>query len=413
MARRDKWLRMTGLAVLLGSAVGMEGCQAVREATGATKQAPDEFTVLTKAPLVIPPDYNLRPPQPGVASRNQIDPDEQAQAALFAPSAADQVAALGTDYSDGEKLLLSRSQALVADPDIRRTVNADAGQEDQGPAFAAKVLYEGANPPPPRVVAAPNGQVIGAPAPREGFFARNFGIGSSGETATQVAQPVVQPQMVAQPAPQAVPQPQMVAQVAAPAPQIVAAPQPVIASAPQAAPAPQLVYAPQPAPAQPQYVVTQTSDPVEQPGWFTRNFIMSPEQRAALAAGQPVPPSVTQRLQMAQQQQQLQQPQIVQAAPAPQVAAAPGQFVAPQVVVAQPQAVIMPAIQTAQTARPEPKNLYQYLFGTPAAAATIVPAPQPVAQPQPAMPQPAPQPVQPQAQPQPEKEGWFSRNFGL
>ena len=123
------------------------GCQSIREATGAAKLPPDEFTVLTKAPLVLPPDYNLRPPQPGVASRNEIDPDDQARAALFQNPAA-QAAALGTNYSDGEKTLLTKTGALSVDPNIRRTISADAGLEDQGAGFSQKVLFEGAMQPP-------------------------------------------------------------------------------------------------------------------------------------------------------------------------------------------------------------------------------------------------------------------------
>ena len=143
------------VAAVLGLGVALIGCQSVREATGVAKLPPDEFTVLTKAPLVIPPDYNLRPPQPGVASRNEIDPDDQARAALFDNPAA-QAATLGTEYSDGEKNLLTRSGALSVDPAIRRTLSSDVGQEDQGPQFSQKVLFEGAMAPPaPPAAAAP------------------------------------------------------------------------------------------------------------------------------------------------------------------------------------------------------------------------------------------------------------------
>jgi hypothetical protein len=48
------------------------GCDSIREAAGITKEPPDEFAVVTKAPLVIPPDYNLRPPKPGAAPTNQV-----------------------------------------------------------------------------------------------------------------------------------------------------------------------------------------------------------------------------------------------------------------------------------------------------------------------------------------------------
>ena len=82
------------LAAVFCGGISLVGCQSIREATGVAKLPPDEFTVLTKAPLVLPPDYNLRPPQPGIASRNELNAEEQARAALFA-SQQDQVQALG------------------------------------------------------------------------------------------------------------------------------------------------------------------------------------------------------------------------------------------------------------------------------------------------------------------------------
>ena len=36
---------------------------------GLTRDAPDEFQVTTRAPLSMPPDFNLRPPRPGARSR--------------------------------------------------------------------------------------------------------------------------------------------------------------------------------------------------------------------------------------------------------------------------------------------------------------------------------------------------------
>ena len=130
MAERNVLARAARIAALLGLGFSLIGCESIRQATGAAKLPPDEFTVLTKAPLIIPPDYNLRPPQPGIASRNEVDADDQARAALFPQNAATAAAALGTAYSDGEKLLLTKTNALTVDPDIRRRITSDAGQED-------------------------------------------------------------------------------------------------------------------------------------------------------------------------------------------------------------------------------------------------------------------------------------------
>jgi hypothetical protein len=135
--------------VMAVAAIGLTlcGCTAFRQALGTAKNPPDEFTVLTKAPLVIPPDFNLRPPQPGAAARNEPDPDVQAREALFPQDAQAAAAALGTQYSEGEKFLLTRTNALAVDPNIRRRVTSDAGQEDLGPDFATRLLDQPAGTP--------------------------------------------------------------------------------------------------------------------------------------------------------------------------------------------------------------------------------------------------------------------------
>ena len=111
----------TKVAMITALGLSLSACQSVREATGVAKLAPDEFTVLTKAPLIVPPDYNLRPPQPGAADRNLSLPADMARNALFQQQdAASAAARLGQDYSESERLLLSRSGGSLADPGIRR-----------------------------------------------------------------------------------------------------------------------------------------------------------------------------------------------------------------------------------------------------------------------------------------------------
>ncbi len=132
----------TKLALIAGLGLALAGCQSVREATGVAKLAPDEFLILTKAPLIVPPDYNLRPPQPGAADRNLSSPADMARNALFQQQdAATAAARLGQDYSEGERLLLSRSGASLADPGIRLQIGIDSGQTDQGEEFAREVLF--------------------------------------------------------------------------------------------------------------------------------------------------------------------------------------------------------------------------------------------------------------------------------
>ena len=52
--------------VLVASAVfALTACEGVKKQFGLTKQSPDEFRVVARAPLSLPPDFTLRPPEPG------------------------------------------------------------------------------------------------------------------------------------------------------------------------------------------------------------------------------------------------------------------------------------------------------------------------------------------------------------
>ena len=56
-------------AVLILAATGLlAGCESFSNAFGLKRSAPDEFAVVTQAPLVIPPDFQMRPPVPGAPS---------------------------------------------------------------------------------------------------------------------------------------------------------------------------------------------------------------------------------------------------------------------------------------------------------------------------------------------------------
>jgi hypothetical protein len=152
----------TGIRILAlaGVSLALIGCQSLREATGVAKLPPDEFAVMTKAPLIIPPDFNLRPPQPGAPDRNGGAPADQARAALFpqdAAAAAPATAAAG--YSPGEMALLNKSGGVNADPNVRRAISADSGFVDQGPGFANRLLNPQGAPAAPAVAGQP------APAP--------------------------------------------------------------------------------------------------------------------------------------------------------------------------------------------------------------------------------------------------------
>ncbi len=124
---RDKTispLRKTllNVAVCAALAAVLGGCTSLQQAMGIQKVSPDEFAIVTKAPLVIPPDYNLRPPAPGTERNVVAQPQELAQNALFGRDA--------TPVSDGivtagEFAILTGTRAEDANPNIRSILTSD------------------------------------------------------------------------------------------------------------------------------------------------------------------------------------------------------------------------------------------------------------------------------------------------
>jgi hypothetical protein len=130
--------------VLLGVACSLASCNSIRDAAGLNKTPPDEFAVVTKAPLIIPPDYNLHPPKPGAPPLNQVAPTTAAQEALYSDDPNAIAGAISGNYSQAEKLLLANSGGAVADPSIRRTIAAENTKaEDTDPSLTDKLLFGG------------------------------------------------------------------------------------------------------------------------------------------------------------------------------------------------------------------------------------------------------------------------------
>ena len=115
--------------------LGLEGCSSTAKALGMTKVVPDEFRVVSKAPLVVPPDYALRPPSPGQPRPQELQPESAARNAILGES---QSAA----RTDGEKLLVGKAGGDKADPLIRYVVDDEFGSlAHKEPSFADRVMF--------------------------------------------------------------------------------------------------------------------------------------------------------------------------------------------------------------------------------------------------------------------------------
>lgn len=123
------------LGALAAASTGLAGCGGAGNALGMGKTIPDEWRTVAKAPLVIPPDYALRPPAPGEPRPQELQPESQARVALLGRQA-------GLQRSDGETLLVAKAGVSKADPLIRYVVDDEYGSlTHKERSFADKVMF--------------------------------------------------------------------------------------------------------------------------------------------------------------------------------------------------------------------------------------------------------------------------------
>jgi hypothetical protein len=124
------------LALTLLAAGALGGCGGLKDALGANKYPPDEFAVVSKRALVIPPDYNLRPPGPNQPKPKEADPSEMAMLSLFPEARREAVAG-----SAAENQLLNASGGGGADPNVRSDLSVDGAVVNKG-GFTETLLYD-------------------------------------------------------------------------------------------------------------------------------------------------------------------------------------------------------------------------------------------------------------------------------
>jgi hypothetical protein len=107
-----KPLETLSLAVLAAAALS---------ACSSGPRTPDEFRVVRKAPLVVPPEFNLRPPAPGESRPQELSPDAQARVSVFGSD-------IGRDASDGEKMLVTKAGGDAVDRTVRSAIDFETTQ---------------------------------------------------------------------------------------------------------------------------------------------------------------------------------------------------------------------------------------------------------------------------------------------
>jgi len=167
------WRGLAGIGMVLVLLTGCGGDTA--KILGFEKEAPDEFQVVSRAPLSLPPDYGLRPPEPGASRPQEQTPRGEAEGVLFGDdtqtaarsSGASPVALRNNNagrilagasgnvvvYTPGDAAFLNRLDVDAAIPDIRMILaddNAILALEDEE--LIDSLIFWKEKPPPGTIV---------------------------------------------------------------------------------------------------------------------------------------------------------------------------------------------------------------------------------------------------------------------
>ncbi|WP_193184307.1 DUF3035 domain-containing protein [Nisaea sediminum] len=128
--------RVLGLTLCVGT-LGLQACSDIQSAIGNRKQSPDEFAVVARPPLSLPPNFALRPPTPGEPRPQERDVTKAAERLVLGSGTQSTVSgtagsvpssAPSTPVSretPGESKLRQLLRTAEAEPGIRNTVNQE------------------------------------------------------------------------------------------------------------------------------------------------------------------------------------------------------------------------------------------------------------------------------------------------
>ena len=121
--------RLSAAASVVVLALAVGGCETLRGAAGLNKKAPDEFRVVSRAPLSMPSHYGLKAPRPGTARPQETKVPSQARQIVLdsGDAGAKKKPVINLPGVDpGEIALLTKAGVDKADPKIRQLVNTES-----------------------------------------------------------------------------------------------------------------------------------------------------------------------------------------------------------------------------------------------------------------------------------------------
>ncbi len=131
----------------------------VKETLGLTRQAPDEFRVVARPPLSVPPDFNLRPPAEGSEiTGSDVPASKQAEELVFGEkttglrpgnaSTAVQGVQVSGNASPADERFLTKTGATQADSQIKEKIRAESGTGSDNEKSMLEKLREPSNKEP-------------------------------------------------------------------------------------------------------------------------------------------------------------------------------------------------------------------------------------------------------------------------
>ncbi len=100
-------------ALAIGGALATSACSSNSSERAGT---PNEFRIIKKAPLTVPPEYSLRPPEIGTTRPAELSAERAERSFVFGQE-------IGANASLAEQVLVARAGAISVSPIIREAID--------------------------------------------------------------------------------------------------------------------------------------------------------------------------------------------------------------------------------------------------------------------------------------------------
>ena len=126
---------------VLALLVGCSGGGSLGTIVGVERKTPDEFAVVRRAPLTLPPDFSLRPPDPRGQRQQDLQTRDSAQDAVFGTSQASTPDQSLQDQTSGSGLAASNQAASAGE---QRLLELAGSEGDNSSTIRALIEQENA-----------------------------------------------------------------------------------------------------------------------------------------------------------------------------------------------------------------------------------------------------------------------------